>query len=438
MADAAADGQALPSQQSRPVLTHLSNRVPQLSAPASTRTAMTTPGSPSRHATGAATAERDRILNDLSVRWGLVIQPPKDGESPSRRLEKLAVGRKAETYPTECFFKINFLCLKDQSALSTALNTFEYAATALQSGWVSKPNADDDLLPRSPRSKPLVTAAHLEELFQCLLRFITPVFEQAKERESKRSATLREIKPLGDVPYPIFTPQHVFERLVVDEALDDTPIPFRLGAGGRGKRRSDGDEEINDVSKRTKGPPDDSDSQKIIAALDSVQVVTRPGGSDTWSSITRPLPFGCTDSFPAAAFKVPDIPRNMASDDRIQPRQVKQPETANTSFTSNASVFSSVFDDDMSDASEESFFSTQTSVMDTSSDRRGIQERNPLAKKEDAQCGSSIDDFEMIDPPSFTSESLLLERLQSVFREYLNFFQLLLYCVQLLNQLILL
>jgi hypothetical protein len=112
------------------------------------------------------TAERDRILNDLSVRWGLIIHPPKDGVSPSKQLEKLAIGRKTETYPEECFFKINFLCLKDEMALSTALNTFQYAASVLQSDWVYKPNADY-VLPRAPRLKPFMTTARREQLFQC-------------------------------------------------------------------------------------------------------------------------------------------------------------------------------------------------------------------------------------------------------------------------------
>jgi hypothetical protein len=391
---------------------------------------MTTPGSPSRGTLGKATAERDRILNDLSVRWGLIIQPPKDGESPSKRLEKLTIACKAETYPEECFFKIHFLCLKDESALLTALSTFQFAASALQSGWVYKPSADDDLLPRSPRSKPFVTAAQRNQLFQCLLHFITPAYEQAKERQVKSVLTLGKTNSLSDVPRPVFTAQHVVERHVVDEQFDDTPIPFVIGAKGRGKRISDGSEDLSDVSKRSKGLPDDSASQKIIDAVDSVPVVNRQTGIDTWPTVARPVAIGVSNnSSAAAAFKVPDVPRHTASDDRNQRRQGKQPETANTSFTSNASVFSSVFDEDMSDASDESFFSTQTSVMDTSSDQRWTKDRGPPVEVEYTQYGSSIDDFEIIDAISFTPEKLLHERLQNVFRKYLYPFQYTFDCI---------
>jgi hypothetical protein len=401
---------------------------------------MTTPGSPSGRTRipGKATAERDRILNDLSVRWGLIIQPPKDGESPSKRLEKLAIARKAETYPEECFFKIHFLCLKDESALLTSLKNFQYAANALQSSWVYKPNADDDLLPRSPRSKPFGTAAQREQLFQCLLRFITPAFEQAKEKakekakecQIKSTITLGSATPLSHVTLPVFTPQHIAERHVVDEQLDDTPIPFPLGAKRRGERLSDGDEDLNDASKRSKGLPDDSASQEIIDAVDNVPTVICQTGIGTWPTAARLIPIdGSSALSVAAAFKVPDLPRNTSSDDRNQRRQGEQPETANTSVTSSVSVFSSVFDEVMSDASDESYFSTETSVMDTSSDRRWAQDQETPAEMDSTEYGSSVGDFEIIDGISFTPEDLLRKRLQSVFREYLYPFQYTFYCI---------
>jgi hypothetical protein len=379
---------------------------------------MSTPGSSSRNTLGKASVERDRILNDLSTQWGLVIQPPKDGESPSKRLEKLAIGQKA-AYSEECFFKINFLCLKDENALSTALNIFQHAASALQSGWVYKPNAEDDLLPRSPRSKSAVTAAQREQLFHCLLQCITQAFDQAKERQIKIAATRGKF---GDVPYPVLTPQHVVERHVTGEQIDDTPIPFRLGDKGRGKRHSDGDEEFTDVSKRAKGFSDDLASQKVIEAVDSVLVVTRQTGIDAWPSVTRSIPIASSSASSAAApFKVPDIPRHISADDKSERQRGKQPETANTSFTSNTSIISSVFDEDMSDALNESFFSTQTSIMDMSCDRRGTQEGEPPVEMEDTQYGSTVDDFEMISLTSFTPENILRERLQNVFRKYCTF-----------------
>jgi len=397
---------------------------------------MTTPGSPSgpTRIPGKATAERDRILNDLSVRWGLTIQPPKDGESPSKRLEKLTSARKAETYPEECFFKINFLCLKDESALLTALKNFQHAANALQSGWVYKPGADDDLLPRSPGSKPFGTAVQREQLFQCLLRFITPAFEQAKEKAKERHIksviTLEKPTSLSNATLPVFTPQHIVERHVVDEQLDDTPIPFPLSAKRRGGQHSDGDEDRNDALKRSKGLPDDSASQKIIDAVGSVPMVIRQTGIGTRPTAALPIPIDGSSAFSvAAAFKAPDLPGNTSCDDRNQRRQGEQPETANTSAASSASVFSGVFDEEMSDASDESFFSTETSVMDTFSDRRWTQDREPPAEMDYTEYGSSIGDFEINDGISFTPEDLLRERLQNVFREYLYLSNITFYCI---------
>jgi len=381
---------------------------------------MTTPGSPSRHTPGKAIAIRDRILSDLSNRWGLTIQPPNDGESPSKRLEKLAIGRKAETYPGECFFKIHFLCLKNETALLTALNTFEYAAGALQSGWVYKPNADDDLLPRSPRSKPIVTAAQREQLFHCLLHCITPAFNETKERQRKNATTATNIKSLNDPPHLVFTPRHVIERHITDEQFDDTPIPFRLDTKGQGKRQSDGDGEQKDISKRTKGLPDDSASQRVLEAIDSVPVVTRQTEPEAWLTVTQPIQIASSfASSVEAAFEIPEIRQNASHCDRNQRGKGKQPETANTSFTSNTSVFSSMFDEDMSDASDELYFSTQTSVVDTPFDRRGTQEREPSVEMEDTQYGSTISDLDMVDTASFTPEEILREKLQNVFREYL-------------------
>jgi hypothetical protein len=380
---------------------------------------MSTPGSPSRNTPGKASVERDRILNDLSIQWGLVIQPPKNGESLLERLEKLAIGRKA-AYSEECFSKINFLCLKDENALSAALNIFQHAASALQSGWVYKPNAEDDLLPRSPRSKPAVTTAQREQLFHCLLHCITPAFDQAKEPQIKIAATHGKYKSLSDVPHPVLTPQHVVERHLTGDQIYDKPIPFRPATKGRGERYSDGDKEFNDVSKRTKGLPDDSTFQKVIDVVDSVPVVTRQTGIDTWPSTTRSTSItGSSASFAPAPFKVSDMLHHISADDRSELRGGKQPETANTSFMSNTSVFSSVFDEGISDASDESFFSTQTSAMDTSCDRRGTQEAEPPVQMEDTPYGSKSDGFEMIDLASFTPENILRERLQNVFRKYL-------------------
>jgi hypothetical protein len=54
-----------------------------------------------------------------------------------------------------------------------------------------------------------MTTARREQLFQCLLRFINPAFEQAKERQVKSAVTLGRTKALSDVPDPAFTPRRV-------------------------------------------------------------------------------------------------------------------------------------------------------------------------------------------------------------------------------------
>lgn len=266
-----------------------------------------------------------------------------------------------------------------------------------------------------------MTAAQQEQLFQCLLNFINPAFEQAKDRQVRGAVSLGKTKSRTVASIPVFTPQHVEERHVVDEQIDDTLIPFRLGPKGEGRRLSDGDEDLNDVFKRTKGLPDDSASQKIIDAMGSVPVMTRHTGPDTWPTVARPIPIGASNSLPeTAAVKVPDIPHNISADDRAEGQQGRQPETANNSFISNASVLSSVFNEDISDVSDESFFSAHNSVMDTS-DRRWQPDREPPVEVEYTQYGSSIDNFEIIDVISFTPENVLRERLQNVFRKSFHF-----------------
>lgn len=378
---------------------------------------MTTPGSPpSRRTPGKATAQRDRILSDLSHRWGLKIHPPDDGESPSKRREKLAVANKADAYADEAFFKINFLCLKDETALTTALNSFQYAAGALHSGWVYKPNADEDLLPRSiGLSNSAVTGLQQEQLLECLLHFLNPAYEQVKKCQISGVLTRSKTKSLPDIPVPVLTPRPFVES----PRFDDTPIPFRLAPKGPGKRLSDGYEDLNDVAKRTRGLSGDSDSQKVINAIESMPVVTRQTEPDPFATASRPTSISVSNDLPlSSVFKVPDIPRNTSARDKVQQRKGKQPESATTSFTSNASVMSSVFDDDLSDASDETYFSTQTSAMDTTSDQRWLPERDPPPEMDYTQYGSDIDDFEIIDFIKTSPEVLLRERLQNVFRKY--------------------
>ncbi len=391
-------------------------------------TSMTSPGSPSRR--DKEIIERDRILIDLSQRWGLELQPPKDGDSPAKRQEKLAVTRGSATerytaFADRCTFTIGFLCFKDKTALSSALERFEQDATALQSSWVYMPHVDEDVLRRSARRSDLsATVTQREQLLQCLLQFLEPALEQAKERQRFLTGgrTPSRSTSLCDAPHAVITPPQVSNanRSFNGSPLDETPIPFSLGAKGRGKRPYDGDADLNDCFKRPRAPvTNDSASVKVLDIVDNVPVTTRQTRSGTR------LNFGtCKTSWQSGALSASNglrdshSPVNPPSDIGRQWRGTTGTNTTNTSFTSaytanssftgvttantsftgvntgdtsftGANTANTSFNTHLSSAfsdkpSDETFFSTRTSVMDVVLDKTGTQNNS-------SQYGSSID-----------------------------------------------
>ena len=380
-----------------------------------------------------ATAERHRVLNYLFLEWGLTIEAPEDGQSPSKRPPPTS---KVDDYAKQAFFKINYLTLKDEAALSLAIKSFEHAAEQLQSGWVYKPSADADLLPRSGgRVNPLKTIAQQEELLQCLLCFIDPAFEKAKEYQSKKGRMSNDKALLKDVSTSVFTPASASYA----EGLDDTPIPLYFGsrgtdkAKGKGKRHSDGSSDVNDGFKRARCPPDDSPTKIIIDAVDSIPVATRPRRpSQRASSPQRPPPESLYPLPPIGTFKVPPIhsirPQVPGKPQSLYGSFTSDPNTSfvfgnNTSFTSKANTsftsnFSSVFSRESSEESNESYCTTHTTLLDVSFERKiALEPNSPMSidNMEETEYGSTFDVSELESDLRVSPEKLLRKRLQNVF-----------------------
>jgi hypothetical protein len=251
---------------------------------------MSTPGTPSRR--NNAYQYRDQLVQALSLQWDLRLTVPKNGESPSKRQEKLAVASNAliEKRADQCVFKVTFLCLKNKAVLKEAVNAFERNAAILHQGWVNKPRSDPDTFPRTGRKPPpiSVNTAQRLELLECLHRHVEPAYE----REKKSQSSLGRTRSVGDVspavsgavsasslltaqvttqdsePLPIPAGRH----------FDDEPIPFYFGVSPRGKRTSDGSTENNNQFKKPKlPPPDDAASRSFNKAIDDVPVRSRPG-----------------------------------------------------------------------------------------------------------------------------------------------------------------
>jgi hypothetical protein len=368
---------------------------------------MNSPGSLSRESPRKATTQRDRILAELDSRWNLKIEVPGHGESPSRRPPP---ANKVVASSREAFFKINYLCLKDEDALLLALKNFQLGACQLISGWVSKPNADADLLPKSTGLPHLSeTEAEQEQLFDCLLQAINPIFQKARSRQVQEPPIISSRTLLNEIPKPIFTPP---KPSTIDD-VDDTAIPFRLGSKAKGKRLSDGDSDITDGFKRTKHPLGNSTNHKIINAVEAIPVKIHGAKPNSWSGFAVPAPPMKSSILPPNGIsRVPNVLSDIQSWIDPRTKDVRAPTSANKSFTSNGG--SSVFSHE-----SELSFSTQTSVMNISFERRISLEPEPV-DGEESQYGSSLRDIDMADISALTPEEILRERLINVFREYFS------------------
>jgi hypothetical protein len=392
-----------------------------------------TPGTPTRKS--QASFERDKILSDISSRWDLELEPPKEGESPSERQEKLpikdvSVEDQCKIYANKCSFEIFYLCLKNKGALQKALESFEYSASVLQGGWVYKPDAG--LLPRSiSPCRIAATPGQRQLLLECLLRFLEPAFETAKKQNRKGQS-----RPSSWIPSPRDGPtldtSNPKGRLVNDE-----PIPFHLGTEGRVKRSSDGSSDSHDAFKKPKLPQDGGRlSQTIIKAVDEVPVNTHHArlGHQTIAqqqSLSSVSPNTILTTMASnTSFKTFDASTPYDEETLWRPKGVG---TNNTSFMSESStVFSRASGADISLSQS----STQPSFLDTSIDKNTLP--SPVVRHDSTQYVSSPNehnvvtagitniitdggmDEELVDAKTYdlhVHEEVLSKRLQYVFRE---------------------
>jgi hypothetical protein len=349
-----------------------------------------TPGTPTRKS--QASIERDKILSNISSQWDLRLEPPKEGESPSERQEKLpvrgaSVEDQCKIYANKCSFEIFYLCLKDKDALQKALESFEYSASVLQSGWVHKPGADADLLPRSISSCRIsATPGQRQLLLECLLRFLEPAFEKAKKQNrTGQSRPSNRISFLGD--------GSALDQKI--QPVNDEPIPFHLGTKGHVKRSSDGSPDNFEAFKKPKLPQDGGhSSQTIMNAVDEVPVKvhhTRSGHQPIaqWrssSSISSNATLTTTAS--NTPFETFDASTPYDEQALWRPKGVN---TANTSFTSESSaVFSRASGADTSVSQP----STQPPFLDTSIDKDTLP--SPVMRHGGTQYDSKLNEDDIV------------------------------------------
>ncbi|KAL9034753.1 MAG: hypothetical protein Q9214_006900, partial [Letrouitia sp. 1 TL-2023] len=145
---------------------------------------MSTPGTPTK----TDYAIRD-ITNSITVKWGLQFPPIDIPRSP---LEKDR-GRPEE----KVLSRLQYLYFHDKKnangAIDWAIGNFEQYALQAHSQWVTKPNADIDVLPRrglrsestlyrnSLSKKAPVSAEMMDDLMQGLLHFLDKAVEGANK-----------------------------------------------------------------------------------------------------------------------------------------------------------------------------------------------------------------------------------------------------------------
>jgi hypothetical protein len=385
----------------------------------------TAPGTPKRNS--QALLENEKILAHLYSRWGLRLEQAREGESPSLRREKLAarVGGaedQCKKYKQECGFIVLFLCRKDRDALQCALEGFEYSASVLESGWVPKQSADDDLLPRSVGPRRIsMTAEQRQLLLECLLRFLKPAYNDAKKQNGSGHTGQSS-------QYSSFDGSHVFDsggRKI--KSVNDTPVPLHLGSKGSAKRSSGGSFDIHEVSKKPKLPYDELSSQAIMNAMNDVPVkvhYAKSGPSFSAASSSNNTLFNDVSSevFDPAA----------PHDEQMTLCKAKGGDTTNSSFVSEAST---VFSRSTGTDTSLPRFSRQPSCSETSIEKEPL---SILAKGHHSNLdGISPNEGDIVtagfvstiadgDTPGefkisrdlHTPEEVLRRRLQNIFRKF--------------------
>ncbi|KAL8737270.1 MAG: hypothetical protein Q9181_001856, partial [Wetmoreana brouardii] len=134
-----------------------------------------------------ADEEIRRIITDLSAQWGLRFPPPGP-QSPAKR----DLNRPEEKALDRIRYLFFYDKKNDRAATKNAINCFEQLAPKLLAGWISKPSADEDVLPSRTRSATNRRATFLSrtfqlsdeqacDLMQALLRYLDETIEAVRK-----------------------------------------------------------------------------------------------------------------------------------------------------------------------------------------------------------------------------------------------------------------
>lgn len=134
-----------------------------------------------------ATQELTNIVNSLSVKWGLQFPTRDESWSPIKIQGRRSIG-------DDVVDRIKYLHFRKPEALSYALMHFEEQATSKCSKWVSKPHAEQDVIPRRTRSsssndfigQSKIDKHTAAELMEILLDLVDQISEVAKRKGDYR------------------------------------------------------------------------------------------------------------------------------------------------------------------------------------------------------------------------------------------------------------
>jgi len=207
--------------------------------------------------------ELDQLYSRLSSYWDLRVQSSTD--SPSTRAAKREGSTPEQSARNECIFKLRFLYFKNKQGVLAALDRFDKQADNLYKEWVIKPGADRDLLPKPTRKIPRpLTASERVKLFQLLLELINPLYEECKTpggaranwsfSMNARQASFETAPVLPSIERPLRQPQF-------------GASPGIPSTGNRGKRPLEEFPSIETTPKKAKTPPEASRSREMLSAV---------------------------------------------------------------------------------------------------------------------------------------------------------------------------
>lgn len=180
-----------------------------------------------------------KIVDTLSYKWSLGIDPDKPGDSPSKR------SKGPQTIEKEIKAKIKALCFRE--AIDPLVEKFNQEAQILYTGWVHKPKAERGVLPeRTRHSRIAITEKERTHLLRCLLGIVTEEYDATMTPKKKHLAASNANASM---------------RTTGQRRMDDSPIPFPISKPKNDSKRSrDQVKEDDEGFKRPRLPQQASDS----------------------------------------------------------------------------------------------------------------------------------------------------------------------------------